>query len=68
MNTLIGKPLPRKVGYTHTIKWKEKHPMFGEVSKSMPTTRDAVNLHIRQMEVGKMCYDIKVVPYEGTKF
>ena len=67
MNTLIGKPLPRKVGYTHVISWKEKHKHLGEVSKSFPTTRDAVNIHIHQMQLNNACYDIQVKPYAGTK-
>lgn len=67
MNTLIGKPLPRKSGYTHVISWKEKHKIFGEVTKSFPTTRCAVNIHIRQMQLSNVCYDIEVKPYAGTK-
>ena len=64
---LVSKPLPRKLGYTHVISWKEKHKSLGEVKKSFPTTRDAVNLHIRQMQMSNMCYDIEVKPYAGTK-
>lgn len=67
MNTLIGKPLSSKSGYTHVISWKEKHKNYGEITKSFPTTRDAVSIHVKQMQVCGVCYDIEVKPYAGTK-
>ena len=42
--------LHKKAGYTHRIFWEENVKNIGTVTKSFPTTKDAVPLHLYNMK------------------
>lgn len=56
----------KQVGYTHRISWSEKHKDYGEVTKSFPTTKDAVDLHVKAVNSTGLCYNVKVETIKGT--
>lgn len=58
----------KAAGYTHKISWKEYNDVFDLfVEKSFPTTKDAVNIHLRDLRKRQSAtnddsiVDIKVV-------
>lgn len=50
----------KQVGYTHRISWSEKHKDYGEVHKSFPTVKNAVELHLKAINSTGLCYNVKV--------
>jgi hypothetical protein len=44
------RKIQQKAGYTHKITWQEKHKQYGTVTKSFPTTKDAVQWHLSNMK------------------
>lgn len=57
--------LKKKAGYTHTVSYKENVRNIGWVEKSFPTTRDAVDIHMRNLRKSEeqgLLTEIKVQP------